>query len=131
MLFRIEERFVRAVGRAFVHEDKDNRKDSTSERSRADKIVRDYLSAGQHEETGDTFPMIGLPNDISRTVRAVRQAFESALKLMFQSFEQAGVAALRLGGTMRWRSLRSVWAAWFYLGRSTIASWRMSCAAPR
>ena len=32
----------------------------------------------------------GLPNDISRTDRAVRQAFESALKLMIQSFEQAG-----------------------------------------
>ena len=131
MLFRIEERFVRAVGRAFVHEDKDNRKDSTSERSRADKIVRDYLSAGQHEETGDTFPMIGLPNDISRTDRAVHQAFESALKFMIQSFEQAAggggqarrnnalaIAALCVGGMVLSRS-------------STIASWRMSCAAPR
>jgi hypothetical protein len=118
LLFRIEERFVRAVGRAFVHEDKDNRKDSTSERSRADKIVRDYLSAGQHEETGDTFPMIGLPNDISRTDRAVRQAFESALKLMFQSFEQAAggsaqarrnnalaIAALCVGGMVLSRSI--------------------------
>jgi len=55
----------------------------------ADKIVRDYLSVEDHEETGDTFPMIGLPNDISRTDRAVRQAFEPALKLMIQSFEQA------------------------------------------
>jgi hypothetical protein len=30
----------------------------------------------------DTFPMIGLPNDISRTDRAVRAAFESALNLL-------------------------------------------------
>jgi len=32
--------------------------------------------------------MIGLPNDISRTDQAVKQAFEAALKLMIQSFEQ-------------------------------------------
>ena len=53
------------------------------------RSFRDYLSIEDHEETVDTFPMIGLPNDISRTDRAVRQAFESALKLMIQSFEQA------------------------------------------
>ena len=122
--------YAQSVARV-VHEDKDNQKDSTSERSRADKIVCDYLSAGEHEDTGDTFPMIGLPNDISRTDRAVRQAFESAFKLMIRSLSRPRVAAVRLGGIMRWRSLRSVWAAWFYLGRSTIASWRMSCAAPR
>jgi hypothetical protein len=43
----------------------------------------------------DTFPMIGLPNDISRTDRAVSQAFESVLKLMIQSFEQAAQPLLR------------------------------------
>src|ERR1700756_2729011 len=80
--------YAQSVARV-VHEDKENPKDSTSERTKADRIVRDYLSSGEHEETGDTFPMIGLPNDISRTDRAVRQAFEAALNLMIQSFEQA------------------------------------------
>jgi AcrR family transcriptional regulator len=108
--------YAQSVARV-VHEDKDNQKDSTSERGRADKIVRDYLSSGEHEETGDTFPMIGLPNDISRTDRAVCQAFESALKLMIQSFEQAGnsvqsrrnnalaIAALCVGGMVLSRSI--------------------------
>jgi len=62
--------------------------------------------------------MIGLPNDISRTDRAVRQAFEAALKLMIQSFEQAGngnaetrrtnalaIAALCVGGMVLSRSI--------------------------
>jgi hypothetical protein len=62
--------------------------------------------------------MIGLPNDISRTDRAVRQAFESALKLMIQSFEHAGggsvdtrrtnalaIAALCVGGMVLSRSI--------------------------
>lgn len=65
-----------------------------------------------------TFPMIELPNDISRTDRAVRQAFESALKLMIQSFEQAAggsgrarrdnalaIAALCVGGMVLFRSI--------------------------
>jgi len=59
-----------------VHEDRDNPKGSGSERARADKIVRDYLSELEQDSTADTFPMIGLPNDISRPDRAVRQAFE-------------------------------------------------------
>ncbi len=62
--------------------------------------------------------MIGLPNDVSRTDRAVRQAFEAALKLMVQSFEQAGngnletrrtnalaIAALCVGGMVLSRSI--------------------------
>jgi hypothetical protein len=56
---------------------------------RAPISVHDYLSEADQDTTADTFPMIGLPNDISRTDRAVRQAFEAALKLMIQSFEQA------------------------------------------
>jgi TetR/AcrR family transcriptional regulator, transcriptional repressor for nem operon len=62
--------------------------------------------------------MIGLPNDISRTDRAVRAAFEAALKLMIQSFEHAGngnaetrrtnalaIAALCVGGMVLSRSV--------------------------
>jgi len=104
--------YAQSVARV-VHDDKDNQKDSTSERTRADKIVRDYLSAGEHEETGDTFPMIGLPNDISRTDRAVRQAFESALKLMIQAGgsnnsrrnNALAIAALCVGGMVLSRSI--------------------------
>src|SRR5262249_28594874 len=61
------------------------------------KIVHDYLTDADQNLTADIFPMIGLPNDVSRTDRAVRQAFESALKLMIQLFEQAG------GGTAETR----------------------------
>jgi hypothetical protein len=50
--------------------------------------------------------MIGLPNDISRTDRAVRQAFEAALKLMIQSFEQAGTEMPRRDARMHSPSLR-------------------------
>jgi TetR/AcrR family transcriptional regulator, transcriptional repressor for nem operon len=107
--------YAQSVARV-VHEDKES--PSGSERTKADKIVRDYLAAGAHQETGDTFPMIGLPNDISRTDRAVRQAFESALKLMINSFEQAAtangqgrrtsslaIAALCVGGMVLSRSI--------------------------
>ena len=86
--------------------------------ARADKIVQDYLSEAEQDSTADTFPMIGLPNDISRTDRAVRQAFEAALKLMIQSFEQAAngnaearranalaIAALCVGGMVLSRSI--------------------------
>ena len=65
-----------------VHEDRENPKVSGSKRTRPDKIVHDYLSEVEQDSTADTFPMIGLPNDVSRTDRAVRQAFEAALKLM-------------------------------------------------
>jgi TetR/AcrR family transcriptional regulator, transcriptional repressor for nem operon len=85
---------------------------------RAPISVHDYLSEADQDTTADTFPMIGLPNDISRTDRAVRKAFEVALKLMIQSFEQAAngnaearranalaIAALCVGGMVLSRSI--------------------------
>jgi AcrR family transcriptional regulator len=109
--------YAQSVARV-VHEDRENPKISGSERGRADKIVHDYLSEADQNPTVDTFPMIGLPHDVSRTDRAVRQAFESALKLMIQSFEQAGngnvearhsnalaIAALCVGGMVLSRSI--------------------------
>jgi AcrR family transcriptional regulator len=65
--------YAQSVARV-VHEDRDKPKASGSESARADKIVQDYLSDASEETTADTFPMIGLPNDVSRTDRAVRQA---------------------------------------------------------
>ena len=109
--------YAQSVSRV-VHEDRENPKASGSERTFADKIVHDYLSESEQDSTADTFPMIGLPNDVSRTDRAVRQAFESALKLMIQSFEQAAngnaetrranaltIAALCVGGMVLSRSI--------------------------
>lgn len=109
--------YAQSVARV-VDEDRESPKTNGSERGRADKIVQDYLADTSQETTADTFPMIGLPNDISRTDRAVRQAFESALKLMIQSFEQAAgasaetrradalaIAALCVGGMVLSRSI--------------------------
>jgi TetR/AcrR family transcriptional regulator, transcriptional repressor for nem operon len=109
--------YAQSVARV-IHEDRENPKGSGSERTRADKIVRDYLSEADQNSTADTFPMIGLPNDVSRTDQAVRQAFESAVKLMIQSFEQAAngnaetrrsnalaIAALCVGGMVLSRSI--------------------------
>jgi len=117
LLFRLEERSLCAIGRV-VHEDREKPKDNGSERARADKIVHDYLSDMDQDPAADTFPMIGLPNDISRTDRAVRAPLESALKLMIQSFEQAAngnaearrgnalaIAALCVGGMVLSRSI--------------------------
>ena len=109
--------YAQSVARV-VHEDREKPKDNGSERARADKIVHDYLSDMDQDPAADTFPMIGLPNDISRTDRAVRAALESALKLMIQSFEHAAngnaearrgnalaIAALCVGGMVLSRSI--------------------------
>ena len=83
-----------------------------------DQIVRDYLSARHFEDKEGSCPMIGLPSDISRTDRSVREAFESALRLMIECFEQSpqerakpdrkrtlAIAALCVGGMVLARSV--------------------------
>jgi TetR/AcrR family transcriptional repressor of nem operon len=55
---------------------------------RADQIIREYLSHQHFENVDGHCPMIGLPSDISRSDRSVRQAFESALRLMVEIFER-------------------------------------------
>jgi TetR/AcrR family transcriptional regulator, transcriptional repressor for nem operon len=83
-----------------------------------DQIVRDYLSVHHFEDTETSCPMIGLPSDISRTDRSVRQAFESALRFMIETFEQGeggqarpdrkgalAIAALCVGGMVLARSI--------------------------
>jgi TetR/AcrR family transcriptional regulator, transcriptional repressor for nem operon len=84
----------------------------------ADQIVRDYLSEQHFDDIDGGCPMIGLPSDISRTDPSVRQAFESALRLMVEIFQQdlAGrakadarrslaIAALCVGGMVLARSI--------------------------
>ena len=55
---------------------------------RAAQIVRDYLSRQHFEEVETSCPLIGLPNDLSRTDQSIRLAQESALKMMIGAFEQ-------------------------------------------
>jgi len=93
--------YAQSVARV-VHEDRDTPKVSGSERERADKIVHDYLTDADQNLTADIFPMIGLPNDVSRTDRAVRQAFESALKLMSSCSSKPGAALSRRGARTPW-----------------------------
>src|SRR5229473_3538342 len=54
---------------------------------RAAAIVRDYLSLQHFEEVDTTCPLIGLPNDLSRSDQSVRAAQESALRMMIETFE--------------------------------------------
>src|SRR5580693_2050320 len=84
----------------------------------AEQIVRDYLSVQHLEDIDGGCPMIGLPSDISRTSQSVRQAFESALRLMIEVIEQdvrtrtepdrnriLSIAALCVGGMVLARSI--------------------------
>jgi len=53
----------------------------------AAQVVRDYLSRENFEDIDGTCPMIALPSDISHMDRRIREAFETALKLMIDVFE--------------------------------------------
>jgi TetR/AcrR family transcriptional regulator, transcriptional repressor for nem operon len=57
-------------------------------RYQADQIIRDYLSHQHFEDVDGGCPMIGLPSDITRSDRSIRQAFEAALRLMVDIFER-------------------------------------------
>ena len=109
--------YAQSVAR-IVHEDPGATNGSGSGGINADKVVRDYLSDQEPQGTDESFPMIGLPNDVSRTDRAVRQAFETALKAMIEAFEKAAsgnpqtrrthalaIAALCVGGMVLSRSI--------------------------
>jgi TetR/AcrR family transcriptional repressor of nem operon len=68
----------------------------------AEQIIREYLSPQHFENIDGKCPMIGLPSDISRSDQSVRQAFESALRLMVEIFERD---MQRLGRAARGRAL--------------------------
>jgi TetR/AcrR family transcriptional regulator, transcriptional repressor for nem operon len=74
-------------------------------RLHADQIIRDYLSHQHFENIDGGCPMIGLPSDISRSDKSVREAFESALRLMVEIFERD--MQQRLGGGAHERALAS------------------------
>ena len=60
----------------------------SEQRFQADQIIREYLSHQHFENIDGSCPMIGLPSDITRSDRSIRQAFESALLLMVDIFER-------------------------------------------
>jgi hypothetical protein len=72
--------------------------------------------------------MIGLPNDVSRTDSAVRQAFETALKVMIEAFEKARSGNPPMRRTHALAIPRFAWAAWFFPDRSTTKASAVSCA---
>src|ERR1700684_1989046 len=55
---------------------------------RAIVLLRDYLSRKHFEDIERSCPLIGLPNDVSRSDQSVREAQETALRMMVETFEQ-------------------------------------------
>jgi AcrR family transcriptional regulator len=111
--------YAQAVA-SVVNEKREGGAGHDQDRFSADQIVRDYLSAQHFEDVDGGCPMIGLPSDISRSSRPVREAFESALRLMIEMFErdmkpadQSGrdravaIAALCVGGMVLARSVEN------------------------
>src|SRR5579864_786656 len=54
---------------------------------RAISLLRDYLSRQHFEDLETSCPLIGLPNDVSRSDQSVREAQEVALRMMVDTFE--------------------------------------------
>ena len=61
----------------------------------AAQFVRDYLSREHFEDIDGTCPLIAFPTDFLREEHRVRQAFETALRVMIDVFEQALQLMLR------------------------------------
>jgi AcrR family transcriptional regulator len=87
----------------------------------ATQIIRDYLSRRHFEDVEGGCPMVALPSDISRTDPRVREAFEAALRLMVEIFEQGltrneqeprtralAISALCVGGMVLARSIKDL-----------------------
>ena len=60
---------------------------SATAMDRAVLLLCDYLSRRHFEDVEGSCPLIGLPNDVSRNDRSVREAQEAALKMMVDTFE--------------------------------------------
>lgn len=87
-------------------------------RMRTEGVIRDYLSVRHFEDVDDAWPMLGLTAEILRSDPSVRQAFEAALRLLIEIFEQDmgrgnqsdrtrafAIAALCVGGMVLARSV--------------------------
>ena len=109
--------YAQSVAR-IVCEKRDAAAGPSTDRMSAEGIIRDYLSVRHFDDIDGGCPMIGLPSDISRTDDAVRQAFEQALRLMVEIFDEdigsraqpkgdraLAIAALCVGGMVLARSV--------------------------
>lgn len=103
-----------------VRENRDSANGHDQDQFSANQIVRNYLSVQHFEDIDGGCPMIGLPSDISRTSRPVREAFKSALQLMIEMFERdikaadkssrdrvLAIASLCVGGMVLARSVEN------------------------
>lgn len=83
---------------------------------RAAQIIREYLSLQQLPDVETNCPLIALPNDLSRSDRSVREAEESALRIMIETFEQ-GVTASEQPARQRALALTSLCIGGMVLAR--------------
>jgi TetR/AcrR family transcriptional repressor of nem operon len=72
----------------FVTEKQEVIANSATASDRAVMLLRDYLSRAHLENVERSCPLIGLPNDVSRSDQSVREAQESALRMMVETFAQ-------------------------------------------
>jgi len=72
----------------FVTEKQEVIASSDNASDRAIMLLRDYLSRQHFEEAETSCPLIGLPNDVSRSDQSVREAQEAALRMMVDTFER-------------------------------------------
>src|SRR5579864_5970065 len=72
----------------FVTEKQEVIASSAKASDRAVTLLRDYLSRKHFEELEGSCPLIGLPNDVSRSDQSVREAQEAALRMMVETFVQ-------------------------------------------
>ncbi len=102
----------------FVTEKQEIIANSDKASDRAVTLLRDYLSQQQLEDLATSCPMIGFPNDISRSDQSVREAQEAALRMMVDTFQQGmtpnahasrqvalALASLCLGGMVLARAI--------------------------
>jgi TetR/AcrR family transcriptional repressor of nem operon len=83
----------------------------------AARIVRDYLSRQHFDEVETSCPLIGLPNDLSRTDQSIRLAQESALRMMIETFER-GMTPTTSPARQRALALTSLCVGGMVLARS-------------
>ena len=110
------ELYTEAINR-FVDEKLGAADANESAPDRAAQIVRDYLSRQHFEEVETSCPLIGLPNDLSRTDQSIRLAQESALKMMIGAFEQ-GMTPTAWPARQRALALTSLCVGGMVLARS-------------
>jgi AcrR family transcriptional regulator len=86
------ELYSEMIGR-FVSEIRNDHDFDPQARDRAARILRDHLSRPEKNEPETNFPLLSLYSDLSQVDRTVIAAFESALKLMIDTFEHGATGS--------------------------------------